>query len=131
MSVTTKGFKELEKAFNNSPDVVLRNGRNFFTRAMAAYKSGIRNKPWRVGGSGGGSPVASGALRDGHTVVFKPYEATIGPSGASMQYAPFVHEGTRHMTARPWLDAVKIEKQSVIDGYADKMLEDITKDLAR
>lgn len=126
-----KGIKELEAAIKRNPQVVLNEARNFLMRGTAAYKSGIKNSPWRVGGSGGGSPVAAfngGNLRDTHRTEIRALTAKIGPSAA---YSGYVHEGTRKMKKRPWLDFVKTKKEKDIEKLYKDMLKNITADLAR
>lgn len=124
------GAKEFEKALMRNPKLVVKEVKNFLQRAMAKYRSGIKNNPWKVGMSGGGSPVATikssgykgGTLRDSHIPVIGNWEAKIGPD---TNYAEHVHK------KRPWLDHVFKDKEKDVQDLEVKMLEKIVGDLAK
>lgn len=135
------GLRELQAAIARNPKMVLDEGRSFLTRGMAKYKSGIINNPWRIGGTGGGAPVAndpryqrkyqrsrSGNLRDTHETQITSLQAIIRPTAS---YAKFVHFGTKYMEARPWLDYVKKTQDGAIRGLYEAMLQRIVADLAK
>jgi hypothetical protein len=135
------GVKELQNAIKRNPHRVLDEARTYLTRGMSAYKRGIINNPWRVGGMGGGSPVSndprykrkyqrqlSGNLRDSHIREVNSLEARIGPTAL---YAKYVHHGTRRMQGRPWLEYVKQNKNSEIERLYREMLKNIVGDLAK
>ncbi len=138
------GLKELQMAINRNPQKVLDEARLFLTRGLALYKQGIIRDPWRVNSGGGGAPVSndtryprryqktrSGNLRDSHTTNINSLVGTIGPDMAVAPYAKYVHNGTRRMSKRPWLDYVKKTKEGGIEDLYRKMLINITKDLAK
>ncbi len=116
------GAKEFEKALMRNPELVVKEVKNFLQRAMAKYRSGIMNNPWKVGMSGGGSPVLSGHMRDTHIPVIGNWEARIGPD---TNYAEHVHK------KRPWLDHVFKDKEKDVQDLEVKMLEKIVGDLAK
>lgn len=138
------GLKELKAAINRSPKKVLDEARLFITRGMAQYKAGIIRSPWRIDGPGGGSPVSndpryprryqrqrSGNLRDSHTTRISGLQGVIGPDTRVAPYAKYVHEGTRRMQGRPWLDYVKRSKQGAIERLYKDMLKNIVGDMAK
>lgn len=138
------GLKELQAAIKRNPQKVLDEARLFLTRGLAQYKSGIINDPWRIKGPGGGSPVSndpryprkyqrqrSGNLRDSHTTTINGLEGIIGPNLRVAQYAGYVHQGTRSMQGRPWLNYVKQNKQGAIERLYKEMLGNIVGDLAK
>lgn len=144
MSIRWIGLRELKQAFDRSPQKVLNEARMFLTRGLAVYKSGIIRAPWRIGGSGGGSPVSndpryprryqrqrSGNLRDSHITQVSSLEGRIGPNLQAAPYARYVHHGTRRMQGRPWLDYVKTTKQGEIEQLYRRMLKNIVGDLAK
>ena len=99
---------------------------------MAIYRSGIQNNPWRMGGSGGGTPVDTSNLLKSHAVRYEQLEASIGPSrNYEVPYASFVHEGTKRMHARPWLDYVKQSSENKIKPLYQQLLQEIVNDLAK
>lgn len=126
--VEIKGLEEFERAIKRNPEEIRKELSRFFVRGLAVYRSGIKNTPWKIGMAGGGSPVATGHMRDSHTEKIEPYRASIGPTAS---YAAYVYYGTNKMKARPWLDSVKDNKQKDIDRLAVDMLENIVKDLAK
>lgn len=128
LEVQALGLKEFQKALDRNPELVKKELADFFSRATARLKSGLWNNPWRIGGSGGGIPVLTGNLRDTHATEIKDFQARIYPTS---DYAKFVHGGTSKMEARPWLDFIQKEKAPEIKELAKKMLENITKDLAK
>lgn len=126
--VSIKGLDGLEKAVKKFPAESKTELSRFFQRGLSAYRSGIKNSPWKVGGSGGGSPVRTGGMRDSHTEKIEPYRAYVR---ATAKYAMFVHEGTYKMKARPWLDWVRKDKQKDIDKFSVNMLDNLVKLLAK
>lgn len=126
--IEIKGLKEFEDAIKRNPGYTRDELNRFFVRGLAVYRSGIKNKPWKIGEGGGGSPVRTGHMRDTHKEKIEPYRASIGPTAT---YAFYVHQGTSRMKARPWLDSVKDDKQKDIDKLAVTMLENIVKELAK
>lgn len=115
------GLDDFLKAIKRNPELVIKETRKFLQRAIAKYKAGIIRNPWRVGMSGGGSPVLTGNMRDTHLTDFKDWEARIYPT---TNYAEAVHKN------RPWLDHVFKDKEPDIRQLEDKFLETIVKDLA-
>ena len=131
MQVSTKGFKEFDAALARNPRVVKRQVSDFLVKGIREYNKGIIRSPWRVGGSGGGgSPVArkdGGMLRDTHKREIGDMEAKIYPT---RPYAIFVHDGTKKMETRPWLDHVKDKSSLEIKKLQNRMMDNIIKDLA-
>jgi len=129
--IKTIGFKEFQQAIEKNPQFIANEVKKFITRALAKYRSGILNTPWRMGGSGGGSPVAminGGNLRDTHRSEVGNFEGRIYPTS---HYSLFVHEGTNKMRARPWLDFVKKDKDKDIRVLEKEMLTSIVQNLAK
>lgn len=75
-------------------------------------------------------PVRTGNLRDTHVTRISGLSASIGPA-SFVKYAKFIHEGTRRMESRPWLDYVKSTKEDKIQEHYRVMLTNIVKGLAR
>lgn len=141
--VEWEGIDELREAIRRNPNKVLDETRNFLQRGMAVYRSGVQNDPWRVGGVGGGAPVSndpryprknqkvkSGNLRDSHYILQDKLQASIQPNIILANYGVYVHNGTRRMTARPWMDYVKKTKDGEIRSLYRTLLSNIARDLA-
>ena len=60
---TIENLDEFRQALVRNPKVVLSESKKFLQRAIAKYKAGIIRNPWKVGMSGGGSPVLTGNMR--------------------------------------------------------------------
>jgi len=143
-NVTWIGLTELQAAIKRNPQRVLDEARLFLTRGLAVYKTGIIRDPWRIGGRGGGVPVSndpryprkyqrqrSGNLRDSHITQINGLQGTIGPNMTTAPYARYVHDGTRRMQGRPWLEYVKATQDNAIQDLYRKMLANIVGDLAK
>lgn len=127
------GEAEFVAAIRRNPQTVLLETRKYLQRAMAVVRSIIWNKPWRIGGPPGGVPVDTGNLRGSHQIKFDAFSASIGPSRAYLvRYAPWVHEGTQRMDARPWLDyaAEQAKKDGRVRQHQAQFLKAITHNLA-
>jgi len=132
VSIEFKGLDELERAIKKNPQRVIEHSQTFLQRGMAVYRSGIQNRPWRVGESGGGAPVDTRNLVQSHAVRYEQLQASIGPSrNYQVPYAVYVHEGTRRMQKRPWLDYVKKDSDSKIRPLYQDLLKNIVSDLAQ
>lgn len=119
----------LKSAIRRAPANILDEVRNFLVRGVREYNKIIIRNPWRLGGAGGGGvPVATGNLRDTHIRQIDPWEARIAPTA---KYARFVHEGTRFMPARPWLDFAQHAAAGEIDALQRNLLSKIVTDLAK
>lgn len=130
--VQFKGFKEFDRALARNPKVIREATGRYFIRAIAVLKSGTKNNPWGVGQSGGGSPVDTGHLRDnGHFTDIKPFVAKYGIDDTRAKYGKYVHEGTKYMIARPWLDNVFRSSQTKLSQLENKLLETVTDNLAK
>ena len=158
--IKLKGFKELRRAINQQPQVVVSEARNYFIRSLIELKKIVRRNPWRVGKRGGGVPVDTGHLRDyGHYTRIEPMRAVYGVDNKIVNYARYIHEGTsphtiraktksvlankktgqifgkevKHpgMKARPWLDYALEKSKPKIRILQDQLAENIIKSLAR
>lgn len=116
------GLKEFQAALARNPSLVLNESKKFIQRAIAKYKSGIINNPWRIGMSGGGAPVLTGNLRDTHRTTFSNWMGMIYPS---TNYAGAVHK------KRPWLDFVFKDKMPEVEKLEKDFINTIVKDLAK
>lgn len=126
------GLEDFKRAIKRNPRFVVNRVNRYLVQGMAAYNRGILRSPWQLGNtSGGGAPVNTGNLRDTHIRTISRFEARIGPNVARAPYALYVHDGTRRIQARPWLDFVYRTKSREIERYYQDMLKDIVKDLAR
>ena len=98
----------LQAAVYRNPVKVRHEVSKFLSRGIAVYNRGIVRSPWQMGmfftSGGGGAPVATGNLRDTHRREVSPWQAKIYPTAP---YAGYVHEGTRYLHKRPWLDWVQ------------------------
>ena len=128
-----KQLAALHLAIQRNPKTVLSETGKFFTRGIREYNKYIIRSPWRMGGSGGGAPVATGHLRDTHARDIRPWDARIYPTA---KYAPYVHgiEGyprKRKYQLRPWLDYARNSAQSAVEALSNDLLYNVTKDLAK
>jgi len=123
----TEGLEELRQAVARNPQKVLDEVSKFLTRGGAVYKSTILNNPWRLGMAGGGAPRASGNLAGTHVTDQSTWEWRIKPTAG---YAIFVHEGTRKMSSRPWLDYAQEQNRGEIEKLETELLDNLINDLS-
>jgi len=121
------GLAEFERAVKANPAYTLQRARLFITRGLAEYRRVILRNPWSIGSTGGGAPVATGHLRDTHQQIVQDLEGRIFPTAT---YARFIHEGTRKMSGRPWLDYAESTAQSAVIEHERQLLEDVIHQLA-
>jgi hypothetical protein len=115
-------LRSLEQAIKRNPQTTLTEVGKFLVRGIAVYNRGIIRSPWRVGMTGGGSPVATGNLRDTHGKTVSQWSASIYPKA---DYAKYVHKN------RPWLDYVFNTTKQEIEKLEQDLLDTITNDLAK
>jgi hypothetical protein len=130
MEISINGVEEFKRAIERNPQVAREEVGKFLVRATAKYKQTIKNKPWRVGQVGGGVPVSTGNLRDQHHTEIKDWIARIYVMD-SVDYRWAIHEGTKKMKARPWLDYAVSNNQQAVDKLGDAMLGAIVNNLAK
>ena len=132
INVKLEGAEEFERAIRRYPKYSKQQALIMMTRIKADYQRTIIRSPWRIGGSGGGSPVDTRALRDSHRYKIQPTELKIDvrPEIAS-RYGEAVHEGTRRMEARPWLDYATEKNKSNRERQVDDFLKAIVNNLAK
>jgi len=116
------GIEDFQRALVRNPQLIISESKKFIQRAIAKYKSGIINNPWKLGLGGGGAPVLTGNLRDTHLTNISNFEGRIYPSAS---YSKHVHKN------RPWLDYVFSSKMPEIRDLEKDLLNVIVKDLAR
>jgi hypothetical protein len=126
--INPENLRALNRAIARNPQKVREETNIFLTKGIREYNTIIRRNPWTIGGTGGGSPVATRNLVDTHTTQTRPWEAIIKPNA---KYAPFVHEGTRFMKGRPWLDYAINRADSAIRNLQNDLLTRIVNDLGR
>jgi|GEM_PF-2950013 len=144
VTITTQGFKKLEKAIRNNPKVVAVQGRLFLNRGIMAYRRVIEGAPWRVGQSGGGVPVDTGDLKRSHTYSVQGLKGVVkfdenpNPSGSRSPYGAIVHgresKSTRmrgkNLKTRPWLNYAVNQADGEVERLYRAFLKEVTSKLA-
>lgn len=124
--------KQLARAVEKAPAKIRREAGAFIVKGMAEYKKvSTQGTPWRVGQSGGAIPRASGKLREHHETKVRGLEGRYGVSTANVRYARYVHKGTRHLEARPWLDYAQQKADPKVRKHYNTFLDNIFKSIAR
>ena len=140
ITITLEGAEAFSRAIKRNKQETLQQLAIFFTRAKAKYTSTIINNPWSVGGSGGGAPVDTGALRDSHQSGSKieEFSLIVGPDEGVAPYAKYVH-GRRPgevnkrtgVKSRPWLNYAFDKNEKEVRSLGNDMLKNIVKDLSK
>ena len=115
VGITIKNAKQFRDAFNRYPAIV-----------RPHLDSAIKRSVLMVGRSSRQlTPVDTGRLRASHLEVFKPL---YGEVGTHVNYDVFVHEGTRYMRARPFMqDAVNENKREINNLFTQELQEALHK----
>jgi len=125
-----EGEEALRQAINRQPEYVKRRGLQMMTRLKAIYQQRINRKPWQVGGGGGGVPRDTNSLAHAHRYQIRPTQMKISLQGQKeKKYGWYVHEGTRKMKERPWLDYAHEKEKNQRDRQVTDFLRDITNNL--
>lgn len=129
------GADEFKRAIARNPENARQASAIFLHKVMAGYRRIIDRSPWKMGQTGGGSPIAAingGRLRRTHRYVIGPFEGRIYPTAP---YAPYVHgidgiKRKRSYQLRPWLDFA-VTKNAMLVGEEQKvLLKAVTRGLA-
>ncbi len=101
INVTITNLPQIKAAFAKSP-----------TKMASELNIAIRKAALKIQSTSmQNTPVLTGRLRASHQSIFSHSKAIIQPN---TDYAFFVHDGTRHMKARPFLyNAVETEEDTV------------------
>jgi len=130
---------QLIRAFKTAPKEVANEGKIFLTRGLSEYKRvAVGSKPWRVGQAGGGIPVATiqssgytgGNLREQHRTVISGLTGRFGVGQSRVKYAGYVHDGTRKMEARPWLEYARTKADGAVKKHYKVFMDNILKHIA-
>lgn len=130
LSMETGGFSDLVKAVSEAPQRIRDEAAKFLVRGIAVYNRIINRNPWQIGSGSGGAPVASRNLLGAHLKDFKPWSARIYVDD-HVKYASYVHDGTKNMQARPWLDYAAQAGQPDVDKLEEDLLDNILNRLAK
>lgn len=140
LTIKINGVKEFGRAIKRNPQKTIDELGRFFVKAKAKLTATIIRNPWSVGGSGGGVPVDTGALRDSHQSGSKieKFRLIVGPDERVAPYAKYVHgrgygevNSKTGVKSRPWLNYALNRNEKEIRKLADNMLKNLVKDLAR
>ncbi len=115
-------IRALREAYARSPEVVKSEANKFLSRGIAEYNKVLLRNPWTTTSKGGGIPVDTMNLRDTHQRAIETWQAWIRPTA---DYAIYVHEGTKKMSPRPWLEYAKEKADKEIIVLQNQMLESI------
>ena len=130
MKITlSSDWDKFRKVLAQSPQLIKQETDVYLARARHVVVSTINRSPWSMSGAGGGVPVRSADLRRAHLEKTTPFSWEIYVSNA-VDYGWYVHQGTRFMKARPWLDYAKDTNAKAIANYQDEMLKAVVSKLA-
>lgn len=106
INITIKNLPEIKRAFGMSPRLMTKNLNFAIKRSIFNIKKFSQRF----------TPVDTGRLRASHYTAFGNLK---GEVGTNTDYDIFVHEGTRFMTARPYM-RTSVE---VTEGFIDAEME--------
>ena len=108
LNITLKNADRIHRAVSNAPSVFA----VALQRAIEQTGGETLGKVKKVITSGTGmwkAPVDTGAMRGNISITEKvPLRVVIEPNQSITPYARYVHDGTAHMQARPFLEITQI-----------------------
>lgn len=117
INVEIKNLDKVKAALNQYPTIAAKH----FDRAIKSSIFKIERE------AKGQTPVDTGRLRNSYTSIFSPLKGILEPTA---DYAFWVHEGTRRMTGRPFLQGGIEAADSTINQAFDKALTDTLNEVA-
>lgn len=109
---------QIRAAFRKSPSVMTKNLDKAIKKVVITVERGsIQN-----------APVDTGRLRSSHYAKFSRLR---GEVGTDVEYDNYVHDGTKFMKARPYLQKSVDDNQSAIDKEFENAVQDTLDTLAR
>ncbi len=131
IKIELKNEKRIREAFNNAPKefgrelqkAVDKTGGYTLAKVKTVVTSGIMM--WKA-------PVDTGTMRRHINISQKtPLSVTIAPNTTITPYAEFVHQGTRNMKARPFLEITKETEEKNIKKFFEEAVESFVNNLSR
>lgn len=130
LTVQIVNKEQLEFAFNQAPKLMDRNLKKGINRSIlrvgrqAAINSPVDTGRMRASILGGKFSNRTGRFSPFAGVDFargKKFSASVGPS---VDYAIYVHEGTRYMRPRPFLENAVKQRVSDVEAIMQKSVQD-------
>lgn len=118
IQIRIKNINQIRLAFLRSPHEMSKNLNKAIARVVLKIERDSKI----------GTPVDTGYLRASHYTRFQPLK---GEVGTNTQYDTFVHEGTRFMKARPYLQSAVDKNENFIDREFKDAVQDTLDKLAR
>ena len=115
-----RGLKELQRQLGRSKLIINRHFQNAIKRGSFILIRDLK--------TGGYVPVDTTKMKQSIRSDISQLKATIAPH---TDYAIFVHEGTRFMEGRPFLDEAINRKKRAVEKEFEHATEKITQELAR
>jgi len=124
ISIKIPNLPKFQAALNKSPQYTEKEIRKAFEESL--YQIVIETKPI--------TPIDKGALRSSigqvdNEGIFK-IEKTRAMVGTNIKYAVYVHEGTRYMIGRPFLETGLKKSESKIKGFFKDAINNVFNKIA-
>lgn len=118
VGITIKNLPQIRAAFSRAPWIVKPHINLAINKAILTIGRSSRQL----------TPVDTGRLRASHREVFRPM---YGEVGTHVNYDIFVHEGTRYMQARPFMQEAVDQSDNAIQGFFRVELQQALDKIAR
>jgi len=118
LNVQIKGLKQFQKALGQYPDIAGKYFAEAIKIAVFQLERGIKRR----------TPVDTGMLR---ATIYHSMSTTEGRVYPTREYAPYVHYGTRHQKAQPFLEWGISDADREIDITFTKALENTLNEIAK
>ena len=116
--VEIKGLDKFRKALSQYPSIA----KEYFARAIETMTWQLNRQAKRR------SPVDTGRMRSSIYPTIRPDEGIVQPN---VEYAIYVHEGTRYQKAQPFLLEALEDVQPDVESEFEQALENTLDEIAR
>ena len=132
LQINKRDLEAMQLAMRRSPEFVKQATKKLFVRVGSHIDRFMATDPWRMNGSAGGVPYATGELfRNSRNKKIEPMQMKIYTNLAAVPYGVFVHQGTSKMKARPYYESAMDGTKKEQDIAIGQFLDEITSDLAK
>lgn len=141
IQITIKNLPQIKRAFGMSPLTMRKNLAKAMNKTVLTVGSKAtvnapvdtgRLRSSILGGSyKAGHGRAGGSFTTNYGVGLASSNVLTASVGSNVEYALFVHEGTRYMRARPFLRKAVESSQAEVDGYFLTSVQQTLDEIAR
>jgi HK97 gp10 family phage protein len=122
LNIEIKNLDKFRAALSQAPAIMKKFLNNSLRQGIAVVQRKYQSN-WPPG-----APVDTGQLKNRIEIIYEEMSASLIPL---VEYAIYVHEGTRYMIGRPYLETSLEAAKSDVQMIFNRELEEALKEIAR